>query len=90
MPSADLPTMWQFGLSPIARKLGSRRPMPMRLSRIENRWFVTALVAPAVSFLYGAFIPGPHGWWLLIALGWCVAGIILHLLARGILGRLQP
>jgi hypothetical protein len=60
------------------------------LNNIGVATFVTALVAPAVSFLYGAFIPGPHGWWLLIALGWCAAGIVLHFLARGILGRLQP
>lgn len=59
------------------------------LNNVGVATFVTALVAPAVSFLYGA-ASGPHGWWALIGLGWCAAGIILHFLARGILGRLQP
>lgn len=60
------------------------------LNNLGVATFVTAFVAPAVSFLYGAFAPGPTGWWLLIALGWCSAGIVLHLLARSILGRLKP
>lgn len=49
---------------------------------------VTALIAPAVGFLYGTANPAGGGWWLLIGLAWFVAGIVLHLAAQRVLGRL--
>ena len=61
-----------------------------KLSALNNTsvaTIVTGLVAPVVGFLYGA---APlNGWWWLIAGAWFAAGLVLHLLARAILGRLK-
>jgi len=59
------------------------------INNVAVATIATALIAPAVSFVYGSPATGPHGWWFLIALAWCAAGVVLHLTARGILGRLR-
>ena len=59
------------------------------LNNLGVATFVTAFVAPAVSFLYGGFTPSRGGWWLLVSAGWSLAGLFLHLLARRVLGMLK-
>jgi hypothetical protein len=60
------------------------------LNNVAVATFVTALIAPAASFLYG-FSGGPvsHLWpW--IAGCWFCAGVIVHLAAQRILKGLAP
>jgi len=51
---------------------------------------VTALVAPAVSFLYNTPNATAGRWWVLIGAVWFAAGLGLHVLAQIVLGRLKP
>lgn len=60
------------------------------LNSIAIAIIVTALIAPAVGFLYGTVSPAGGGWWVLIGLAWLAAGIILHFAAQRVLGRLTP
>jgi hypothetical protein len=47
------------------------------INNVAVTTIATALIAPAVSFVYGP------------PAAWCAAGVVLHLTARGILGRLR-
>lgn len=58
------------------------------LNNVAVATVVTALIAPAATFLYGAGAPGRGGWWIAIGLAWLAGGIILHLAAQWVLGRL--
>lgn len=58
------------------------------LNNVAVATVVTALIAPAASFLYGATTPAGGGWWLAIGIAWLTGGIILHLAAQRVLGRL--
>jgi hypothetical protein len=50
--------------------------------------FVTALIAPAASMLYGLTNPaGGSRPWALIGFCWFLAGIILHLAAQTVLKK---
>ena len=59
------------------------------LSNVGVAILVTALIAPAVSFLYGLVHPVTSYWWL-IGAAWFLAGVSLHVFAQVILGRLKP
>jgi hypothetical protein len=50
--------------------------------------WVTAIVAPVAGFLYGS--PGlTSQWWPVVAVVWLFVGIVLHLAAQFILGRMR-
>ena len=51
--------------------------------------FVTALVAPAVAFLYGTAHAATGYWWL-ISGAWLLGGVSIHFGAQVALGRLKP
>ena len=50
---------------------------------------VTALIAPAATFLYGSSHASRSYWWL-IGAAWFLVGLVLHLMAQFALGRLKP
>ena len=50
---------------------------------------VSALVAPAVAFLYGTAHAATGYWWL-IGSAWLLGGVSIHLGAQFALGRLKP
>ncbi len=52
--------------------------------------FVTALIAPSASVLYGLTSPTASRLWPLIACGWFTASVILHLTAQQVIKRLSP
>ncbi|GEO80624.1 hypothetical protein [Pararhodospirillum oryzae] len=60
------------------------------LNNIGVAIIVTGVVAPAVATLYGGTLPGAGHWWFVVAAGWLLAGIGLHILAHINLGRLKP
>jgi hypothetical protein len=52
--------------------------------------FVAGLIAPFSGFLYGTTNPiGSHPW-VLIGACWFICGLVLHLTAHMVLGRLTP
>lgn len=50
---------------------------------------VTAFVAPLAGMLYGSASPNTGRWWPLIGFAWFSGGLILHLSAQMVLGRLR-
>ena len=60
------------------------------LNNVAVATIVTALIAPAASFLYGTANPAAGHWWLVIGLAWLTGGGALHLAARWMLGSLEP
>ena len=60
------------------------------LNSIAVATVVTAVLAPAASYLYGLSNPTLAKWWLLIGLAWFLAGLLIHTLAQMVLGRLAP
>ena len=60
------------------------------LNNVAVATVATALIAPSAAFLYGSAAAGPRNWWGLIALAWFIAGVVLHVLAHIVLGRLKP
>lgn len=59
------------------------------LNNIGVATIVTAIIAPAVSFLYGVGNLSPNRWWLLIAFAWFLVGLGLRRLASFALGGLR-
>ena len=59
------------------------------LNNVGVATVVTALIAPAATFLYGSGHAATNYWWL-IGTAWLAAGLILHVIAQLILGRLKP
>ncbi len=51
---------------------------------------ITAVVGPTVGILNGVSSPAITAWWVLSGLLWFLAGIGLHLVGQGALGRLKP
>lgn len=51
---------------------------------------ITAIVGPTVGILNGAANPGITAWWVFSGVLWFLAGIGLHLVGQGALGRLRP
>ena len=60
------------------------------LNNVAVATIVTALIAPAASFLYGTANLAAGHWWLVIGVAWLTGGVALHLAARWVLGSLQP
>lgn len=60
------------------------------LNNVAVATIVTALIAPAASFLYGTGTTAGGGWALAIGAAWLTGGVILHLAAHQVLGRLTP
>jgi uncharacterized membrane protein len=50
---------------------------------------VTALIAPAATFLYGIGHAATGYWWL-ISSAWLLGGVSIHLGTQFALGRLRP
>ncbi len=60
------------------------------LNNVAVAILVTALIAPSASVLYGFTSPTGSRLWPLIACGWFLGGITLHLTAQWLLKRLAP
>lgn len=60
------------------------------LNNVGVATIITGVVAPTAAVLYGATPAGKDFWWFVVAVGWLVAGIGLHVLAQVNLGRLKP
>jgi hypothetical protein len=50
---------------------------------------VTAIVAPIAGFLYGSPTITANSWWWVIGIIWLLVGVVLHIVAQAVLGRLQ-
>ncbi len=60
------------------------------LNNVAIATFVTALIAPSASVLYGLTSPTASRIWPLIACGWFAVSVMLHLSAQWVLKRLSP
>ena len=60
------------------------------LSNTAVATIVTAIVAPVVGFLYGSPTASANTWWLVIGVSWFFLGLVLHMFAQMLLGRLRP
>jgi hypothetical protein len=60
------------------------------LNNLAVATIITAVLGPVVGILNGSSGPAITAWWLLSGVLWFFAGIVIHLVAQGVLGRLTP